>query len=830
MTKAHIWNARRMAAAAACLFGGLAAQVHADTVALWKLDYSPYTGLNARCLIDPANDFDVLIQGQQKEPPSTRPQLPSGMTQEWSPLPPNPDMTAGLLDTTASTNAIFYEHGILFGSTGVVSAVNNPAHSFTIEGWYYRHNTYVPAIGGFTPLFALGKADGWRFSLYNLDDTNTLYFLIADYRSPNNLSKRFPVPIPQAAFYRKWCHYALVYDSQGGGGLGTWETFVNSQSYGVVTNNSNQASPGPAAGFFLGGDGNGSQYFDAGGYHYWRISDQALETNQFLNAGTPVTVTSPQTLAFYRLDVHEDGTFDLSNRVGNAWHLTAPPLGNVASQLTANAEQAVAAVPNPDPSAHFLGRRPFNQGSVTFRNASGGWFSYLLSSDGLGYHLGTNSAWTIESWINFTALSSRQVIFTSKDNGGAGAGWMFMNYNGLSSRYCLWFGAKPGYIGFPGSVGGTAETPLNAWHHLALTFDPASGLGYQGAWECFLDGQSLGSIQYSNSYDRVNTSANFLVGGRVTTFSDAVYGSMDLVRVSEGVLPTNQFLNAGGTVATTNAVATRAYWKLDSDGESVDATSQVEPRYTLGVATNTASPVGSRQRVAATLLKTDATPGFVGDPAANTGALLFTNGTALTVGNLGVKLEFDKPFTVEGWMKWDGSASRDVQALAGTRFDTESGLLLPPVGTANRLLFGVTSGWLLSLEKRGTDAAFHIACSTAVTNAFTGSDVVIDADLAVLPAAQLAGQWRHVALAYEPDVADCGRWTFYLDGVEKGGLTNAVAPFFNHESHRFLLGGRAGGAESFDGLLDSWRASTGLVASENLLYFSIPRGTLITVQ
>jgi len=66
--------------------------------------------------------------------------------------------------------------------------------------------------------------------------------------------------------------------------------------------------------------------------------------------------------------------------------------------------------------------------------------------------------------------------------------------------------------------------------------------------------------------------------------------------------------------------------------------------------------------------------------------------------------------------------------------------------------------------------------------------------------------------------------------VKTGAATNAVAPFFNHESHRFLLGGRAGGTDSFDGLLDCWRASGGLVASEDLLYFSIPRGTLIRVQ
>lgn len=812
------------------LCGSAFSTARADTVALWKLDYSPYTGINARCLADPANDFDVVIQGQQKEPPSTRPALPSGKSQEWTPLPPNPDLTADLLDTTLSTNAVYYPHGILFSSAGVVAAVNNPARSFTVEGWHWRDNWYVPPLGGYTPFFALGQADGWRFSLYNPDDTNTLYFLVSDYRAPNAFSKRFPTSVPKATLFQKWCHYALVYDCEGGGGLGTWEVFVNAQSYGVVTNNSRQAAPGPAAGFHLGGDGGNSQYFNAGAYDYWRVSDEALTSDRFLNAG--VASTEPRTLAFYRLDVNADGSFDLSNRVANAWHLTAPPLGNASSQLTANASQAVQSVPcDPNPYGPFLGTRTANTGSITFNSGSAGANAYLLNTTGLATLLDTNRAWTVESWVNFRELAGRQVIYDAKLNKGTGIGWMLLNHqaDGINTRYCLFIGSPPGYVAFPLSTVG--ETALNTWHHLALTFDPAAGPGYQGAWELFLNGHTLGRIAYSNAWARVSTAAaDFCVGGRVNTFGDALRGSMDLVRVTQGVLATNQFLNAGGYAATTGAVATLAYWKLDSDGNAIDAFSQVDPRHALGVAPNTASPAGSLRRVAGALLKHDATPGFVGDPAANAGSLLFTNNTALSTGNLGVRVELDKPFTVEGWMNWDGGAARDVQALAGTRFDTETGLLLPPVGTANRVRFGIPAGWLLTLETRGADAAFHIACDTAATNVFTGSDVVIDADLAVLPAAQLAGQWRHVALAYDPDVNDRGRWTLYLDGRENGSAVNPAAPFVNPESPRFLLGGRAGGTDSFDGLLDCWRVSGGLRTPEDLLYFRLLRGSLISIQ
>jgi len=830
----HIQRYIRVAYTLAFLCGVVGFQLQAETVALWKLDFSAYTGMNTRCLVDPANDFDVVIQGQQKEPPSTRPPLPSGINGPWSPLPPNPDLTAGLLDTTASTNAILYTHGIRFSTPGVTSSINSLTNSFTVEGWHYSDSYYPPAINTFSAFFSLGRPyydGGWSFGFFNLDDTNNLYFAIFDYNYLNGSTRRlFPTPVAKATRYYKWCHYALVYDAEGGGGLGTWEVFLNSTSHGVITNQTAPTTVGTQPAFYLGGDSTNSQYGNRGGYDYWRISDQALATNQFLNAGVATTVTSPRTLAFYRLDVNDDNSFDISNRVANAHHLQTSPVG-AYTQVSPNAAQAVASVPNPDTSEHFRGSRSFNNGSIAFRTGStDGKDSYLVSSDGLGYQLGTNTAWTIETWINFTSLSSRQVIFDVKSNVGQAVGWMFMNYT--TRGYCLFIGNPPGtYLTFPGSTGGSTETPLDQWHHLALTFDPAAGPGYQGRWECFLDSTSLGTVAYSNSYQRVDSSEYFCVGGRGSTFSDSVYGSMDLVRVTQGILATNQFLNAGGYVAATNAAATTAYWKLDSDGVNTDTTSQVDTRYSLGSSTSLAPVAGSTERCRATILNPDTTPGFIGNPAANAGSVLITNGAALAVGNLGNRAELDSSFTVEGWMKWDGNASRDIQALAGTRFDTESGWLLPPVGSANRVLFDVPSGWLLTLEKRGADVAFHIACETAVTNVYTLDTTVIDADLATQPASTLAATWHHVALVYNAASMDSrGRWTLFVDGVEQGTADNAVTPFYNTESHQFLLGGQASGTTSFDGLLDCWRVSSGTLDPAQFLYVKVFGGTVIMIQ
>lgn len=359
------WKTWRLALLLFVLCGGAFSTVCAKTAALWKLDYSPYTGINARCLVSPTNDFDVILQDQQKEPPSSRPALPSGLAQEWSPLPPNPDTTAGLLDTTFSTNAVYYPHGMLFASAGVTPFINSLTNSFTVEGWHFRDTTAAPpGIGAYLPFFSLGStwADGgWSFGFYNLDDTNNLHFALYDYND-RPARRVFGTPIPTATYYKKWCHYALVYDHEGGGGLGTWEIFVNSASYGVVTNLTAPTKAGTQTTFCLGGDAGGSQYYNMGAYDTWRISDLALAPNQFLNVGTPTMVRSPKTLAFYRLDVNADGTFDLSNRVANAYHLQAP-VGNSVTQVTANADQAVASVPNPDARAPFLGN--LKEGPIT---------------------------------------------------------------------------------------------------------------------------------------------------------------------------------------------------------------------------------------------------------------------------------------------------------------------------------------------------------------------------------------------------------------------------------------------------------------------------------
>lgn len=97
---------------------GLALQLPAETVGLWKMDYSETTGFNYRSLVNPAHDLLPIAS------------VTSGTSAGWE-LPPNPDRSFvpldSLFDTPISpddTNAwhhlaLVYEHDAISANRGV---------------------------------------------------------------------------------------------------------------------------------------------------------------------------------------------------------------------------------------------------------------------------------------------------------------------------------------------------------------------------------------------------------------------------------------------------------------------------------------------------------------------------------------------------------------------------------------------------------------------------------------------------------------------------------------------------------------------------------------
>ena len=90
----------------------------------------------------------------------------------------------------------------------------------------------------------------------------------------------------------------------------------------------------------------------------------------------------------------------------------------------------------------------------------------------------------------------------------------------------------------------------------------------------------------------------------------------------------------------------------------------------------------------------------------------------------------------------------------------------------------------------------------------------------------LNGCWRHVAVAYSLASGNRGRWEVFLDGRSLGTADNAVVPeAVDGFKGRYGIGAQTG-YTSFDGMLDCWRVSDGVLDPTDFLYTS-PKGMTI---
>jgi hypothetical protein len=410
----------------------------------------------------------------------------------------------------------------------------------------------------------------------------------------------------------------------------------------------------------------------------------------------------------------------------------------------------------------------------------------------------TNS-FTLEGWFYRTQNpGSWQVLFaTSYTTPNPTTGSMQINLTYRTNGYVLYATSGSIVVNDVAFTGSTDDGTTGVWRHVALVYDAAAG---NGRWSLYVNGILQGTPIENSAVPSVSTSACIYLGGRPWS-NNSFIGAIDAMRLTRGVLATNQFLNFSVPPPTPVTPHTVAYWKLDSDGATLDASSQVEPRYSF--ITDAYIPTGTTDQFKPLVPTPDATPGFIGDPKANAGSASFSS-DYLRIQNLGNRVELDEPFTVEGWMYWNNDAATEVQTIAGTRFDSDY-------------------GWRLTLEKSGSAAAFRIFCQTPTQSQVL--DSVLDFDASIL-----AGDWHHLALTYTPLLNDNGTWELFVDGTSVGTAVNSFYSTVLQQSHWFMLGGTSGGAEGFDGMLDCWRVTDGTLTPDQFMYLGYERGTLILIK
>jgi hypothetical protein len=511
----------------------------------------------------------------------------------------------------------------------------------------------------------------------------------------------------------------------------------------------------------------------------WKLSVErsALSVlSLLLSAAGLVPALRAETVALWKLDYEANGS------ALNARCLLDPTndLGLNGTGWNGTAVDGWATLPpNPDTTGGLLAS-PTNMNAVGL-TANSTPPNTSLTNCAVSARVNVTSSFTVEGWV-FRVNNPAGTFWhylVGNHLGGPGR-WILSLRNG-GTNWILYVDSQIGDKPFPVQ---NDPASTNVWRHIALTYNRDAGSAQQGVWELFVNSQSHGTLTNSSRPSTISPSDSvFSLGGRPNS-NNAGNAKLDYWRVSDTVLSTNDFLNAGAVQPVTESLPrTIAYWRLDgaADGpmETGDFVGSARLSGNLDL-TNHTSTIRPATLQAFEGQPPNSAPAL---PDGNAGSVYAqASGACLQTPNLGAQLEVTNSFTVEGWLNPQRrDYSSDLQYIANTRINTK--------------------GWAFALKKQG-DATWKFVIYAEDDAGTLAGDAPLSGDLSAWSDA-----WRHVALVYDASAGTLtqGVWSCYLNGVLQGSVTNAHAVSGNSASSYFHLSGRVSTGSTFCGYLDCWR-------------------------
>jgi hypothetical protein len=242
-------------------------------------------------------------------------------------------------------------------------------------------------------------------------------------------------------------------------------------------------------------------------------------------------------------------SWDTTTTVNGSHTLTAMARDAAGNQATAAARTVTvsnSAPPPPPPPIGLVAAYSFGEGSGTSvgdasgNNNSGvvagnaawttqGRFGPALSFDGVddlvtipdAASLDLTNGMTLEAWVNPTALSGWRTIMMKEINAGLAYAF-YANDNAPKPAAYVHLANQSQSSG----VSGTSQVPLNAWTHVAVTFDG-------GTERMFINGVEVSSAPASGSI--VQSSNSLRIGGNAV-WGEYFAGLIDEVRIYDRAL------------------------------------------------------------------------------------------------------------------------------------------------------------------------------------------------------------------------------------------------------------------------------------------------------
>ena len=280
--------------------------VSAKTLALWPLCDNKESPAVITYNATGDTRFDLTGLGA-----SFNAETPGG----WN-LPPNQDLDVdrqiAVQGSVESLDDAGTKSGVIYGSGAALGRYMSPTNDFTVEGWI-KFTAFDTAKSSWRIIFqgggGTGSHGGYSISVRYKAETDEFFL---NFFAANLISAPIPSSgdksvynfldgssaVKSADLVGSWHHYALTFKHKGAGETASrYRLYVDGNlrlTYDPPVIAPEQLLPKYTSNRFdLGGRTDTAGQRVCGLYSYWRLSDQALEPDGFLNAGGTGSAVDP---------------------------------------------------------------------------------------------------------------------------------------------------------------------------------------------------------------------------------------------------------------------------------------------------------------------------------------------------------------------------------------------------------------------------------------------------------------------------------------------------------------------------------------------------------
>ena len=528
-----------------------------ETVAYWPMALDPATGGTSRKIADESgNGYDLNVELTDAQAANTA-DIPFA-------YPPNGPSDVTISSCAETLNGTTIGTSAFTRGTSSQSQTSDPLvlalglrRSFTIEGYMYvksmKHGDKVDTIIVFSGVN--GNSD-WIWNLTEPTENSNTRQVKIEMRGGGAGPANGGVlaTINDSEIVGGWHHYALVFKFNVDNKNSLWTFYLDGVNRGSQLM-ANHATVTQHDRFLLGGAQSGAhKVFDAK-FAFWRVSSEALSSNEMLCHRTFDTI-----VAYWPMNVfsgfHNNALRSLVPDVvddRNTLMIRDPGHGGVSwtdsdigwtTPPNPDAELAAAGISCPSKMMVRSGNNTTKIGDQ-YRHL----FSTLTDAPVLEATKLTKS-FTIEGYVKFNELpadSTKNQMFVYNTLGEFG-GWCWNLYgpdaNGYLAMKVLYQAQSRPAVTLGERF--RAEELLNVWNHYALTFTSDNGKA-QTEWRFYLNGRLLGKSNAMPAYADYTFSnpAFYMSGAPSGANPQSIRGDMTCWRVSNKALTPTAFLCGG---------------------------------------------------------------------------------------------------------------------------------------------------------------------------------------------------------------------------------------------------------------------------------------------